>query len=178
MWYWVMLLWFVFFRLSSDQEGQGRVIVPDAESRNGNDTIPITDLLSGTLLFTVSCFVEREGMYSLHFLRYNILSIGAWDANTRPLCHHSQVVGSSFFLLIISLERKQTLVFTCQFDITRLCTVVWRYFEKIWCVVLLMTSTQCGVRVLSVFFPHLRSLDLLWLMKVRENALRKLTESN
>jgi len=44
----------------SDTQGAGRVILNDATPVNGNDTIPVTDLLSGTC----SSFCRSQPLYS------------------------------------------------------------------------------------------------------------------
>jgi len=47
----------------SDAEGQGRVLVPDAVPRSGNDTIPVTDLLSGATYYRSAHEMRTQGLY-------------------------------------------------------------------------------------------------------------------
>ncbi|KAN0012235.1 hypothetical protein ACTFIU_007533 [Dictyostelium citrinum] len=47
----------------SDQQGTGNIILDDAEPINGNDTIPVTDLLSNTTYYRSSEQMRTTGLY-------------------------------------------------------------------------------------------------------------------
>jgi len=47
----------------SDTQGQGTVIVSNAEPVDGNDTIPVTDLLSGTTFYRSASQMRTDGLY-------------------------------------------------------------------------------------------------------------------
>jgi len=47
----------------SDQNGSGSVQVTNAQPVNGNDTIPVTDLLSGTVYYRSASQMRNQGLF-------------------------------------------------------------------------------------------------------------------
>jgi len=47
----------------SDTQGSGKIIVPNAEPVNGNDTISVTDLLSGDVFYRSASNMKTDGLF-------------------------------------------------------------------------------------------------------------------
>jgi len=47
---------------SAEQQGWGTIVLPDAQAQNGNDTIPVTDLLSGAVYYRSASALRTSGL--------------------------------------------------------------------------------------------------------------------
>ena len=59
--FFLFLLLFLFFFFSL-QQGWGTIVLPDAQAHNGNDTIPVTDLMTGEVYFRSSSSLRTSGL--------------------------------------------------------------------------------------------------------------------